>query len=526
MASSEPLESRSLMAGLTATVATTFDNGDVASLRTAIEEVDTEGSATQVNSIIFNIPTTDSGYDPTTKTFTSDLTSELPAVTVPVTIDGTSESAFLGATASVDIVGSGITGSADGLTLASGSDGSTIDGLGVLDFSGSGIVVQTTDNTIGGTATGAGNTIGRDTAAGVSISGPSATGNVLIGNLIGEDSNGDVVPNGVGVIVESADNTIGGAATGAGNRIVFNSSAGVSISGASATANLVAGDSIQQDNIGVVVDAGNNTVGGTVSGAGNFFIVNSLTAVSISGASNVLLGNTIGYEDADNGVGVVVTGVGNTIGGTSADDENFIDENSSAGVSISGASASANLVIGDSIEDSNVGVIIESAGNTIGGSVAGATNLIEDNTSAGVLLSSASASSNIVVGNEISDNTAVGISISVGSSNVVMDDVIESNGVAGASISGAANVLLGDVIAQNNVGVLLDSPNNTIGGTGVGAGNVISANTVAGVSISGAANVLLGNTIGSPGGQGNGTGVIDDAADNTIGGTAVGAPGT
>ena len=513
---------RTLMAGFTAIVKTTFDNADVASLRTAIEEVDTEGSATQVNSIIFNIPTTDSGYDPTTKTFTSDLTSELPPVTVPVTIDGTSESVFLGGTASIDIDGSGITGSADGLTLANGSDGSTIDGLGVLDFSGSGIVVQTSDNTIGGTAAGAGNTLGHDTAAGVSISGAAASGNVLLGNFIGADSIGDILPNGVGVILESADNTIGGAATGAGNEFEFNSSAGVSISGASATANLVAGDGFQQDNVGVIVNAGNNTVGGTASGAGNFFVDNSMVGVSISGASNVLLGNTIGYEDAGNGVGVIVTGAGNTIGGTATGALNFIDDNSSAGVSISGASATANLVIGDSMENEDVGVILESADNTIGGTVSGATNFIDENSTAGVSISGASGTSNLVAGNDITDDASVGVSISVGSSsNLVMDNTIESDDLAGVSISGAANVLLTNVFVGSNVGVMIDSADNTIGGTAAGAGNVIGSCTAAGVSISGASNVLLGNSIES-----DPVGVIVESAGNTIGGVAAGAGNT
>ena len=332
------------MAGLTAIVNTTFDNADVASLRTAIEEVDTEGSATEVNSIIFNIPTTDSGYDPTTKTFTSDLTGELPAVTVPVTIDGTSESAFLGATASVNIVGSGITGSADGLTLANGSDGSTIDGLGVLDFSGSGIVAQTADNTIGGTTAALGNVITGNSSAGVSISGAA---NVLFGNTIGGTGG---LANGVGVIATGSGNTIGGTATGSANLINLNTTAGVSISGASATANLVIGDSIEQDNIGVVVNSADNTIGGTAGGAGNLIGLDAAAGVSISGAAatgNVLLGNFIGIDDEGlsqaNGVGVILDAADNTIGGIAgtgtsvgAGPTNDIGFNTEVGVSISG----------------------------------------------------------------------------------------------------------------------------------------------------------------------------------------------
>jgi len=127
--------------------------------------------------ITFNIPTSDPGYNPTTQTFTIGLTTALPAISTPVTIDGTTESQFLGQTAYIAIDGSTISGAANGLHLASGSDDSDIFGLEVLGFSGTGILIHSSNNTIGGTTApttnviGSANIIGSNSTAGIQITG-------------------------------------------------------------------------------------------------------------------------------------------------------------------------------------------------------------------------------------------------------------------------------------------------------------------------------------------------------------------
>ena len=57
------------------------------------------------NSIVFNIPKSDPGYNPSTGTFTISPFTELPQITKPVLIDGTTESSFLGQPALVRIDG-------------------------------------------------------------------------------------------------------------------------------------------------------------------------------------------------------------------------------------------------------------------------------------------------------------------------------------------------------------------------------------------------------------------------------------
>ena len=87
------------------------------------------------------------------------------------------------------------------------------------------IVANVGSNTIGGMTAGSGNTIGFSTSAGVSISGSSATQNVLEGNFIGTNAAGTNLGNGLGVVIDqSSANTVGGTATGAGNTIAFNGS--------------------------------------------------------------------------------------------------------------------------------------------------------------------------------------------------------------------------------------------------------------------------------------------------------------
>ena len=77
-----------------------------------------------------------------------------------------------------------------------------------------------------------------------------------------------------------------------------------------------------------------------------------------------------------------------TIGGTAAADSNTIDFNTSAGVSISGPSATDDVVEGNAIDSNVVGVVItaQASSNTIGGTVAGTPNTIGSNTTNGIAI--------------------------------------------------------------------------------------------------------------------------------------------
>ena len=95
---------------------------------------------------------------------------------------------------------------------------------------------------------------------GISINGAAATGNLVAGNLIGTDITGNApLGNGfVGVYVTNgaSDNTIGGTNPGAGNTIAFNNSGGVYVS--SGSGNSILANSIH-DNGGLGIDLASGT---------------------------------------------------------------------------------------------------------------------------------------------------------------------------------------------------------------------------------------------------------------------------
>ncbi len=87
-------------------------------------------------------------------------------------------------------------------------------------------------NTVGGTTSAAGNVISAN-QWGIRLDGSTAALNLIEGNFIGTDSSGTLnlgnEINGVIVSNGASNNTIGGTATGAGNTIAYNVAAGVSV---------------------------------------------------------------------------------------------------------------------------------------------------------------------------------------------------------------------------------------------------------------------------------------------------------
>ncbi len=96
-----------------------------------------------------------------------------------------------------------------------------------------GIVIEgAAINTVGGTTAAASNVISAN-RWGIQVNGPTATGNLIEGNLIGTDVTGTIplgnAVNGVLFTNNASNNTVGGTAAGQGNTIAFNVAAGVSV---------------------------------------------------------------------------------------------------------------------------------------------------------------------------------------------------------------------------------------------------------------------------------------------------------
>ena len=209
--------------------------------------------------------------------------SPLPAIVRPVSIDGSTQPGYNGAPL-IQLVGSGAGAGANGLALMAGF--STVRGLAIGGFSGTGILLQT-----GGNNQIAGNYLGTNAA------GMAALGNTL----------------GVHLLAGASNNTIGGTVPGDGNLISGNAT-GIEIHGG-ASSNRVQGNTIGlnatgtaalgNSSSGIVIHnsggpATNNTIGGTVAVARNV-ISGNVDGVVILGSGtmgNQVQGNYIGTNTA------------------------------------------------------------------------------------------------------------------------------------------------------------------------------------------------------------------------------------
>jgi hypothetical protein len=229
--------------------------------------------------------------------------------------------------------------------------GTNAAGTAALANGSYGVEMLGSSNTVGGTAAGAGNLISGNKFNGLVIQGAAS---LVQGNRIGTNAAGTAaLPNGFhGVtIAGGSNNTIGGTAAGAGNLISGNKFDGLVIEDA---ANLVVqGNRIGTNAAGtaalpngfhgvVIADGSNNTIGGTAAGAGNLISGNKFDGILIDTMSvaNVVQGNLVGTNAtgtaavANGADGIDVQGSNNTVGGTVAGAGNTIAFNTANGVHV------------------------------------------------------------------------------------------------------------------------------------------------------------------------------------------------
>jgi len=266
----------------------------------------------------------------------------LPAIQVAVTIDATTQGGYaVGGLHPIELSGATAGAGAIGLDVGVGG-AATIVGLTINRFgtavrfnatagnvvrgtylgtnptgtaagpgNGVGAYIQTSNNQIDGTTAAGPNVVSGNTVDGIQITGAGATANVLRGNYIGLNAAGAAaIPNGgqgVAIFTLTANNVVGGTAAGQGNVISGNGNVGIAINDR-ATGNLVQGNYIGTDRTGTAAVANasrgvsfdqaatNNTVGGTVAGAGNVIAYNGGCGVCVLAAGTVgmaIEGNSI-----------------------------------------------------------------------------------------------------------------------------------------------------------------------------------------------------------------------------------------
>jgi hypothetical protein len=594
-------------------VTNTADTGR-GSLRFAVDSANAD--VNNDDTITFRIPQADPGFNPATGSWTILVQSPLAITKLAseggqrgVIIDGLSQQSQPGAASThpVILLTSGPRYAGDGLTI--NSSGNRVDGLVLSGFRADGILINPGANNnllesdflgtdVTGSAAmgnglaglrirGAANTIFQNVISGNAKEGVFIVGggNTILGSFIGTNAAGSAaLGNGLsGITVQqSAGNTIAGNVL-SGNGLLPVGGSGIVLVGPGGDRNLVVANRIGTDAAGVralpnsgegvLVSGSSNTIGGTAVGAGNLISGNGNHGVAISGASNnMVLGNEIGVAAGG------ATALGNVLDGIFLDDAsgttisgNLISGNGvgqdAAGINITGADARNNVMSNNRIGTNAAGTA--GVGNSLHGifigdgasnNVVGPGNLISANgTSAnqgvGVYVFGATSTGNQVIGNRIGtdingtsrlDVSVIGVLISQAPGNSVRVNLISGNRFIGLEIAGgtaSGNLVQANSIGTNAAGTraipnrfdgifINDAPNNTIGGTTAGAGNLISGNGSAGIQLFGPltrGNVIQGNSLGldSAGrltlpNRAVGIFVNTNASANTIGGTGPG----
>ena len=475
------------MATITVTLATDPSAAHTGtSLRDAIVQVD----AGKANVIAFNIP----GSGPKTIA----VTSPLPAITRPVTIDGTTAPGY-GGRPIVGITRANPTVPGQGLVITGG--GSTIKGLAIYGFGGYGVLAR------------------------------GAGGNTFVADYLGVNTTGTAGPGngGGGLWLDSSGgNTIGGTVAASRNVISNNGGDGIRVEN-SPGGNMIVGNSIGTDASGTL-KLGNQSNGISIANSGgpasatvialNTVSNNHFFGVGLYAATNVAIqGNTVANNE-HRGVAVINSSK-ITVGGTSSGTANAITGNGlrdgdfdglAAGIAVVNGSSNV-TVVGNAITGNGRGIRISGAG--VAGtspSITIANNTISGNVTQGVLIDDffgGSSRNVLLTGNAIRENSAIGLRVDNSEAIVIGQagqaaNRIERNGSHGVALFAAARVSLtnnsissntgnGVLVALGSVGVTFPSANSINANLGYGVEIFAVPVPLPGLTL----NTITGNTKGN-----------------------------
>jgi CSLREA domain-containing protein len=309
-------------------VCETAPGNGICTLRAAIQEAN---ALVGTNTILFNIP----GPGP----FTIAPTSSLPGLTGPVVIDGSSQPGWAGAPI-IEINGASAGTGTSGLYVPASGSESTIRGLIINRFDGSGIY------------------------------GLSSADLVIRGNYIGTDASGTVgLGNNNGIyITGSSRDTIGGTTSAERNVISGNTYDGIYLS--DVWDSFIQGNYIGTDASGTVGLGNNNgiyitgsssdTIGGTTSAERNVISGNTYDGICLSDVRDSFIqGNYIGTQasgtgaipNGQHGIHLDTNSSRNMIGGTASGAGNLIASNTGGGIAIGGSDSVSNTILSNSIAD-------------------------------------------------------------------------------------------------------------------------------------------------------------------------------
>ncbi|MEZ4696869.1 MAG: T9SS type A sorting domain-containing protein [Rhodothermales bacterium] len=433
-------------------------------------------------------------FDLPPSSLTINVTADLPAITDPVVIDGTTQDGyqdkpivtvqgsgvggFLFGAGDSEIRGLAITGFTVGVRMA-GAGKNKIEGCyvgitaaGASAPNGNGIeVVDSPDNTIGGSKAEQRNVVSGNTGVGLFVSGETSTGITIAGNYIGTNAEGDaaVGNEGNGVTIDGAPAVlIGGSTKAERNVISGNGTGGIVIQGSKSD-----GTRIQGNIIGLGVDGstaiGNGSDTTSVDGHHGIAIL-SAPNVMIGGAATSIgspPGNVIAANAAH---GIFATGtisgnatsdglkiLGNVIGTDESGD--VAHTNGAEAIYLKGAVTGAqvgeagngNVIVSGSLDQKSAkdAVVLEDGGETQGApdNATIFSNTIGLNASGSAVLGDVKTA--VFAFTDMDERGVAGFSI--GNSEATGNRIVA---IAGISVVGARSS--GSVIGYNTIGLLAD----------------------------------------------------------------------
>jgi len=436
--------------------------------------------------IVFNIP----GAGP----HTIIPTSALPAITEPVFIDGLTQPETSNVawppTLKVVLNGSSSGASANGLTLGVNALFSTLRGLVINQFGGSGIDIQSHNNTIQC------NFLGTDATGTARMSNGYGLKILSSSNQIGgttPETRNLISGNGNGIALLGPTNRVEGNFIGTdvtGTLDLGNGASGVRVAdSADPEGNATSNGTVESFRNGIdgptAVAPPPNVIGGSTPGARNIISGNDKDGILVRLESDSVRveGNFIGTDvtgtarlgNSDNGIWVFYAPSGVVVGGKETS-RNVISGNGGAGVKIGGV-----FTLGNGLY-----------GNYIGTDVTGTANL--GNGQDGVLLSSGSAGNQIGI---LVGTTGFGL---IGNGT----NVIAFNGRDGVRVEGnsirnsiAYNSIFSNVGLGINLGTDGVTPNDP-GDGDVGPNNLQNFPELTSVITNGSATTIRGTFSGKP----------------------------